>query len=440
MPTQIQLRRGTTAQTSTFIGAVAEITVDTSKNVVVVHDGSNAGGHPLASEILALSAYQQANAAFEAANNVAPQVAPAFNQANSAFIHANAAFDLANTVQSVNNTQNTNINIATNTAQLAFNKANTAASDVQTANTWLQANDYITLTTARSYTDTANTYLDTKKFDKSGGSITGPVTITANLSVSGNLFVTGNVTTTDVNNVVLSNSIIYLAHDNPANTTDIGLVGSFTEGYYQHTGVVRDNADGVWKFFSNVVNEPAGTVDFTDAIWDTIKVGGIESPTANINGVELGSYTQSSYAHANAAFNTANTLTQQTTFVGVDTVTVDIFNSSQYRGGSYEILASSQVGYQLIKLMVVHNTYNGFVQTYDVSSSGSNVITFSASVVSGNVYVNAAPTVSNTDIVLTNRILFTNLGDKALLPPDLNLGSGTVDLNTGSGVDDLNLP
>ena len=56
MARQIQLRRGTTAEHSTFTGAVAEVTVDTTKDVVVVHDGSTAGGVPMAKES-ALSAY-----------------------------------------------------------------------------------------------------------------------------------------------------------------------------------------------------------------------------------------------------------------------------------------------------------------------------------------------------------------------------------------------
>jgi hypothetical protein len=50
MARQVQLRRGTTAQTSTFTGAVAEVTVDTDKNTVVIHDGSTAGGHPITSD------------------------------------------------------------------------------------------------------------------------------------------------------------------------------------------------------------------------------------------------------------------------------------------------------------------------------------------------------------------------------------------------------
>lgn len=47
MARQIQLRRGTTAEHSTFTGAVGEVTVDTDKDVVVIHDGSTAGGVPL---------------------------------------------------------------------------------------------------------------------------------------------------------------------------------------------------------------------------------------------------------------------------------------------------------------------------------------------------------------------------------------------------------
>ena len=50
MSTQVQIRRGNTVQTSTFTGAVAEITVDTDKKTLVIHDGSTAGGIPLATQ------------------------------------------------------------------------------------------------------------------------------------------------------------------------------------------------------------------------------------------------------------------------------------------------------------------------------------------------------------------------------------------------------
>ena len=48
MAKRIQLRRGTTAQSNAFTGAVGEVTVDTDKDVLVVHDGVTVGGHPSA--------------------------------------------------------------------------------------------------------------------------------------------------------------------------------------------------------------------------------------------------------------------------------------------------------------------------------------------------------------------------------------------------------
>ena len=48
MPFAFQRRRGTTAEHSSFTGLLAELTVDTDKKTVVVHDASTAGGIPLA--------------------------------------------------------------------------------------------------------------------------------------------------------------------------------------------------------------------------------------------------------------------------------------------------------------------------------------------------------------------------------------------------------
>ena len=50
MATQVQFRRGTTGQHSAFIGAVGEVTVDTEKKTVCIHDASQIGGFPLLRE------------------------------------------------------------------------------------------------------------------------------------------------------------------------------------------------------------------------------------------------------------------------------------------------------------------------------------------------------------------------------------------------------
>jgi len=50
MAKKLQLRGGTTSEHSSFTGAVRECTVDTTKDTLVVHDGSTAGGHVLAKD------------------------------------------------------------------------------------------------------------------------------------------------------------------------------------------------------------------------------------------------------------------------------------------------------------------------------------------------------------------------------------------------------
>jgi len=83
--TIVQIRRGTTAQTASFTGALAELTVDTDQKTVVVHDGVTLGGTTLATKAFA-------QAAFNAANTAAGTVG------QLAYTHANAAFDFANTI------------------------------------------------------------------------------------------------------------------------------------------------------------------------------------------------------------------------------------------------------------------------------------------------------------------------------------------------------
>tara|TARA_R100000234_G_scaffold56072_1_gene33751 strand:- start:2984 stop:4705 length:1722 start_codon:yes stop_codon:yes gene_type:complete len=47
MPTVLQFRRGTTSQNDSFTGALGELSVDTDKDQIRVHDGSTAGGFAL---------------------------------------------------------------------------------------------------------------------------------------------------------------------------------------------------------------------------------------------------------------------------------------------------------------------------------------------------------------------------------------------------------
>ena len=201
-------------------------------------------------------------------------------------------------------------------------------------------------TRLKTYTDTANTYLQNTKVSKNGDTIngllsinngtgtalaiTGNVTISKDLTISGNLIIGGNTTSISANNLVVDDSILYIANNNNGNSSDIGVVGHFITDHYQHTGIVRDHLDGKWKLFSNVSVEPTTTVDFTTAIYDTLKVGTIETGNVIINSLNVAPYLEAAYGTANAAFLKANT-------GGVRTITVASSNRLTANSGAGDV-------------------------------------------------------------------------------------------------------
>jgi hypothetical protein len=64
MSKQVRLRRGTTADHATFTGADGEVTFDTDKKCLVVHDGATPGGAPVAG-FLSLTGDQRVGGSIE---------------------------------------------------------------------------------------------------------------------------------------------------------------------------------------------------------------------------------------------------------------------------------------------------------------------------------------------------------------------------------------
>ena len=127
MTTALQLRRGTTDQHATFVGANGEVTVDTDKKTLVVNDGVTQGGTPLARE-----------------------------DSLTKFVrHDTATQGLTGTQQS---------NVKTNIG--LGNVSNTSDADKPVSTATREALD--------------------GKLDKSGGTLTGSLTLTGALTLSGN--------------------------------------------------------------------------------------------------------------------------------------------------------------------------------------------------------------------------------------------------------------
>ncbi len=117
------------------------------------------------------------------------------------------------------------------------------------------------------------------------------VTITNDLSVGGNLVVDGDFTVNGTNfaasatSITIEDNLVQLAHQNPANTVDLGIVVAYNDGTAKHSGLVRDVSDNTWKLFKGVTDEPATTVNFSQGSLDDLTISGLTASSATIGDV-----------------------------------------------------------------------------------------------------------------------------------------------------------
>ena len=146
-----------------------------------------------------------------------------------------------------------------------------------------QLNNTLTVGGIQSISNTTNA---TEATGSTGAlQIKGGVSIAKDAYIGGNLYVS-NIFGTSYQILTVQDPLVYF---NSANTFpynyDVGFYSNFigpnpvnnTGNVFQHTGVVRDNADNTWKFFSNVRTAPGGSsVSFdADTIYDPVLAGNL---------------------------------------------------------------------------------------------------------------------------------------------------------------------
>lgn len=97
-----------------------------------------------------------------------------------------------------------------------------------------------------------------------------------------------------------------------------------------------------------------------------------------------------------------NDLSSNRTPVSVTSNTVvDNFSVNMYRAAKYTMRVNSDSGYQAVEVLLVHNGINSFVTIYgSLSTSGTDIISLSTSINSGNVQLLATSGFSNTTVNL----------------------------------------
>jgi hypothetical protein len=108
---------------------------------------------------------------------------------------------------------------------------------------------------------------------------TGTVTSTNDVVVNGNLTVNGTTFNASATSITIEDNMVQLAHQNAANTVDLGVVVAYNDGAAKHAGIVRDVSDAKWKLFKDVSTEPSTTVAFGEGSLDALAVGALEATT-----------------------------------------------------------------------------------------------------------------------------------------------------------------
>ena len=191
MSTQFQLRRGTDAATTTFVGAIGEVTVRTTSNTLTLHDGVTPGGWPIVGANSTQTLYNKTfstptiSGNLNVIGNIIPTVGNLYTLGNAQYPFK-SLFVSGNTIYLGNATISTTSNSVVITTPAGGNF--TITGDVNTGTTGQFSNLQVAANTAAI------------------SSTTGALTVVGGAGIGGNLYVGGNLnvagTVTFTNQVV----------------------------------------------------------------------------------------------------------------------------------------------------------------------------------------------------------------------------------------------
>ena len=300
MSKRLQLRGGTTTEHASFTGAVREVTVDTTKDTLVVHDGSTVGGNAL---------------------STAADVAAAI-----------AAIDLTAAIATVIDAAPESLNTLNELAAALGDDANYAATTT-TAIGAAQTQADLGVTNAATAQGTANAALP-----KAGGTMTGGLVSSSDITV-GNAYISSAFS--QFTGLRVPNNG-YIGTPTTVNALQIQTNGNIAlAGSIQASGNISTSAAGVTKWYQP---SNSGNPEFYLGASDTERFGiqtVYDGGTQNLSTVSF--FTQTASGASNKAdmkFSCDGTLRLTLNDAGA-TVAGDILASGNVTAYSDERLKSS---------------------------------------------------------------------------------------------------
>ena len=209
---------------------------------------------------------------------------------------------------------------------------------------------------------------------------------------------TGNLTTPagillDVNsnisnaNIITANYLVASLGCVTVGTSTIFVSGS-TAGLFNVGGIYDIN-------IGLSANVELGSASGTVTINNTLSANGNIASNANITA--SGNITATNtVSAANVAVGDLYS-SRTPVSVGIGTAIVDQFPLATYRSAKYTIKAGSDYGYQALEVLLIHDSINSIITVYgSLSTYGSDLVTLTSNIGSGNVQLYAQGLYANT--------------------------------------------